>query len=138
MKLVIDSISKTYSNGVKALDNISLEINSGMFGLLGPNGAGKSSLLRTIATLQWADQGRINFDGKDIFEDKISYRKGLGYLPQDFGVYPKESAQSLLDYFAILKGIAKKKDRKMAIDRVLEITNLSDVANKRVSTFLKF
>ncbi len=135
MQLSIQQISKTYPNGVRALDQISLDIPAGMFGLLGPNGAGKSSLMRTMATLQFPDKGTIHFKGQDIFQDKIEYRKQLGYLPQDFGVYPKESASQLLDYFAILKGITSKKDRKIAVDRVLEITNLSDAKNKRVSTF---
>ncbi len=135
MNLSIQQIEKTYSNGVKALDHISFELGAGMFGLLGPNGAGKSSLMRTIATLQFPDKGEILFQGKNIFDDKIEYRKSLGYLPQEFGVYPKESAQSLLDYFAILKGISSKKDRGIAVDKVLQITNLQDVRKKRVSTF---
>lgn len=135
MMLSIQQISKTYPNGVRALDHISLDIESGMFGLLGPNGAGKSSLMRTMATLQFPDKGNILFNGQDIFQDKIEYRKQLGYLPQEFGVYPKETAGQLLDYFAILKGITSKKHRKIAVDQVLEITNLSEVINKRVSTF---
>ena len=135
MKLIIDQISKTYPNGVKALDHISIELNEGMFGLLGPNGAGKSSLMRTLATLQFPDQGSIAFNGIDIFQNKIEYRKQLGYLPQDFGVYPKESAVNLLNYFAILKGISSKKDRNIAVDRVLELTNLTDVKKKSVSTY---
>jgi len=135
MNLLIQELSKTYSNGTRAIHNISLDIGVGMFGLLGPNGAGKSSLMRTLATLQYPDSGSIHFAGQNIFEDKIAYRKQLGYLPQSFGVYPKSTANELLDYFAILKGIVSKKDRRISIPRVLEITNLTDVANKRVSTF---
>ena len=106
MKLTIKNLTKTYKNGVKAIDNLNLEIGKGMFGLLGPNGAGKSSLMRTIATLQSPDSGSITFDGINILEDKIALRKVLGYLPQSFGVYPKMSAEELLDYFATLKGVA--------------------------------
>src|SRR5690606_19337193 len=112
MKLKISNLSKTYPNGVKALDNLNLEIGTGMFGLLGPNGAGKSSLMRTIATLQKPDSGSITFDGIDILKDQIALRKVLGYLPQEFGVYPDMSAEDLLDYFARLKGISSSKDRK--------------------------
>jgi len=135
MKLSIQNISKTYANNVKALDNISLDIQCGMFGLLGPNGAGKSSLMRTIATLQKPDKGVITFDGSDITQNRHEFRKILGYLPQDFGVYPKETANSLLNYFAILKGVALKKDRKYIIDKVLQLTNLVEARNQRVSTF---
>lgn len=135
MKLSIQNISKTYANQVKALDNISLEIKAGMFGLLGPNGAGKSSLMRTVATLQEPDNGHIKYNGTDIFQNTHEYRKILGYLPQDFGVYPKESANSLLNYFAVLKGVASKKERKYLVDKVLELTNLEDAKNQRVSTF---
>ena len=110
MKLQINNLSKTYSNGVKALDNLNLEIGSGMFGLLGPNGAGKSSLMRTIATLQKPDSGSIEFDGINVLENQMDLRKVLGYLPQEFGVYPNMSAENLLDYFARLKGISSKKD----------------------------
>ena len=106
MKLKITNLSKTYKNGVKALDNLNLEIGTGMFGLLGPNGAGKSSLMRTIATLQKPDSGSIEFDGINILEDNMSLRKILGYLPQEFGVYPNMSAEKLLDYFSKLKGIS--------------------------------
>ena len=108
MSLVIKNLSKTYTNKVKALDNLSLEIGKGMFGLLGPNGAGKSTLMRTIATLQTPDTGSIEFNDIDIIEDKISLRKTLGYLPQSFGVYPNMSAEKLLNYFAKLKGISNK------------------------------
>jgi ABC-type multidrug transport system ATPase subunit len=135
MQLKISSLSKTYKNGVKALDNLNLEIGTGMFGLLGPNGAGKSSLMRTIATLQKPDSGTIEFDGINILEDAMSLRKVLGYLPQEFGVYPNMSAEKLLDYFARLKGIAAATDRKKIIKEVLEVTNLYDVRHKSVSGY---
>ncbi len=135
MELSIQNISKTYSNGVKAMDQISFDLRPGMFGLLGPNGAGKSSLMRTIATLQLPDAGTVCFNGQDIFSDKTAFRRRLGYLPQEFGVYPKETAQGLLDYFAILKGIASKRERRIMVDRVLDITNLQTARDKRVSTF---
>lgn len=135
MNLSIQNLSKTYSNGVKAIDNITLELQAGMFGLLGPNGAGKSSLMRTIATLQFPDSGDIFFNSLNIFKEKTEFRKQLGFLPQEFGVYPRETAKQLLNYFAILKGISSKKHRNIAVDRVLEITNLQEVKSKRVSTF---
>lgn len=135
MKLTIENLTKTYKNGVKAIDNLNLEIGVGMFGLLGPNGAGKSSLMRTIATLQSPDSGSIIFDGINVLEDKIALRKVLGYLPQSFGVYPKMSAEDLLDYFATLKGISSKTDRKKIVKEVLEITNLYDVRNKHVAGY---
>ncbi len=135
MKLKITNLSKTYKNGVKALDNLNLEIGAGMFGLLGPNGAGKSSLMRTIATLQKPDSGSIEFDGINVLEDNMSLRKILGYLPQEFGVYPNMSAEKLLDYFARLKGIAAASDRKKIIKEVLEVTNLWDVRHKSVSGY---
>lgn len=135
MKLAIKDLTKTYKNGVKAIDNLNLEIGSGMFGLLGPNGAGKSSLMRTIATLQSPDSGSIQFGDINVLEDKMALRKVLGYLPQSFGVYPKMSAEALLDYFATLKGIASKSDRQKLVDEVLEITNLSDVRKKHVSGY---
>ena len=135
MSLVIKNLSKTYTNKVKALDNLSLEIGQGMFGLLGPNGAGKSTLMRTIATLQTPDTGSIEFNDIDIIEDKISLRKTLGYLPQSFGVYPNMSAEKLLNYFAKLKGISNKEERKKLIDELLDITNLTDVKKKYVSGY---
>jgi ABC-type multidrug transport system ATPase subunit len=135
MNLSIKNLTKIYENGVRAVDDLTLEIGTGMFGLLGPNGAGKSTLMRTIATLQSADAGSIQFNGIDVFRDKMSLRKILGYLPQEFGVYPKVSALNLLDYFATLKGVASKKDRQKLIDRVLEITNLFEVRKKHVSTY---
>ena len=133
--LSIQNLTKTYPNGVKALDGINLEISPGMFGLLGPNGAGKSSLMRTIATLQTADKGKVVFNGIDIGNDSTGLRKTLGYLPQEFGVYPKETAENLLDYFAILKGLSVHKERKAKVEEVLQLTNLSDVRKKHVSSF---
>lgn len=135
MNLSIETLSKTYSNGVKALDGVNLEIKPGMFGLLGPNGAGKSSLMRTIATLQKPDSGRITFGDIDVLKNQRDLRKVLGYLPQEFGVYPNLSASDLLQYFAKLKGIKSKADRDAIINRVLEVTNLWDVRNKSVSGY---
>ncbi|TXE19625.1 ABC transporter ATP-binding protein [Psychroserpens burtonensis] len=135
MKLVITNLTKTYKNGVKAIDNLNLEIGTGMFGLLGPNGAGKSSLMRTIATLQSPDSGSIMFGDIDVLEDKMALRKILGYLPQSFGVYPKMSAEDLLDYFAALKGVSSKADRQVLVKEVLEITNLYDVRKKHVAGY---
>ncbi|MBT4779819.1 MAG: ATP-binding cassette domain-containing protein [Polaribacter sp.] len=135
MKLVIQNLTKTYKNGVKAIDDLSIEIGKGMFGLLGPNGAGKSSLMRTIATLQSPDSGTITFGDINVLEDKMSLRKVLGYLPQSFGVYPKMSAEDLLDYFATLKGISNKEERKAIVKEVLEITNLYDVRRKYVAGY---
>lgn len=135
MKLIIKNLTKTYSNGVKAIDNLDLEIGAGMFGLLGPNGAGKSSLMRTISTLQSPDSGSITFGDINVLEDKMALRKILGYLPQSFGVYPKMSAEDLLDYFATLKGISSKSDRSKLVKEVLEITNLYDVRKKYVAGY---
>ncbi len=135
MKLVIKNLTKTYKNGVKAIDDLSIEIGTGMFGLLGPNGAGKSSLMRTIATLQSPDSGSIMFGDIDVLNDNMSLRKVLGYLPQSFGVYPKMSAEDLLDYFATLKGISNSSERKEIVKEVLEITNLYDVRRKDVAGY---
>ena len=135
MKLVIKNLTKTYKNGVKAIDNLSIEIGIGMFGLLGPNGAGKSSLMRTIATLQSPDSGSITFGDIKVLEDNMSLRKVLGYLPQSFGVYPKMSAEELLDYFATLKGISNKLERRAIVKKVLEITNLYEVRAKNVAGY---
>ncbi|TXD53046.1 MULTISPECIES: ABC transporter ATP-binding protein [unclassified Polaribacter] len=135
MKLVIKNLTKTYKNGVKAIDDLSIEIGSGMFGLLGPNGAGKSSLMRTIATLQSPDSGSIMFGDIDVLKDNMSLRKVLGYLPQSFGVYPKMSAEELLNYFATLKGISKKSERDAIVKEVLEITNLYEVRHKHVAGY---
>lgn len=133
--LSIQNLSKTYPNGVKALDDVSLEIQNGMFGLLGPNGAGKSSLMRTLATLQEADQGSAHLDNIDILQNPTEIRKVLGYLPQEFGVYPRVTAEQLLDHVAILKGIAHKKERKDLVKYLLHKVNLYDKRNKSVKGF---
>ena len=133
--LKIESVSKIYPNGVNALKNINLTITNGMFGLLGPNGAGKSSLMRTLATLQEPSQGHISFNGIDSIVDPQNIRKQLGYLPQEFGVYPKISALQLLDHIAILKGVINTKERKEQIEALLHQTNLYAVRKKAVSTF---
>jgi ABC-type multidrug transport system ATPase subunit len=135
MKLSLSNISKTYKNGVKALDDVSIDIESGMFGLLGPNGAGKSTLMRTIATLQAPDTGTAYLDDINILDDKQSLRKVLGYLPQEFGVYPKISAEDLLHYFARLKGIADKNERTDMVNTALEVTNLFEVRMKSVAGY---
>ncbi len=122
--LQISNLSKTYPNGVQALKDVTLNISNGMFGLLGPNGAGKSSLMRTIATLQDADSGTIVFDGIDVMQNKQELRKTLGYLPQEFGVYPKVSAEEMLHYIARLKGINNDKERKDLVKSLLEQVNL--------------
>jgi len=135
MTLKIKALSKTYPNGVKALDNLNLEISQGMFGLLGPNGAGKSSLMRTLATLQNPDEGSVFFEDIDVLKNPMELRKILGYLPQEFGVYPKMSAVDLLDYLATLKGIASSEERNKLIQQVLEITNLYEARNKNVDGY---
>ena len=134
-KLVIENLNKTYANGVKALDNVSLEIENGMFGLLGPNGAGKSSLMRTLATLQEADSGRAMLNDIDIINQPAELRKTLGYLPQEFGVYSQITAEQLLDHIAILKGIVNKKERKELVKYLLNKVNLYDKRNKKVKGF---
>jgi ABC-type multidrug transport system ATPase subunit len=131
----IENLSKTYPNGVKALDDVSLEIKNGMFGLLGPNGAGKSSLMRTLATLQEADSGTAMMDDIDILNQPIEVRKLLGYLPQEFGVYPRVTAEQLLDHVAILKGITNGKERKELVKYLLQKVNLYDKRNKSVKGF---
>lgn len=122
--LQIKNLSKTYANGVKAIDNVSLNLDHGMFGLLGPNGAGKSSLMRTIATLQQPDDGSIVFDGINVIKNPQELRLKLGYLPQDFDVYPRISAEDLLNHMAVLKGLNNKKERKKAVEGLLYQTNL--------------
>ncbi len=122
--LLIKNLSKTYENGTKAIDHLSLDITNGMFGLLGPNGAGKSTLMRTIAALQEPTSGSIEFNGINILENPMFIRENLGYLPQEFGVYPKISAYRLLDHLAILKGIVNKKERHDQILYLLQQTNL--------------
>ncbi|MEL6810674.1 MAG: ABC transporter ATP-binding protein [Bacteroidota bacterium] len=133
--LKITNLSKTYSNGVKALDNVNLELENGMFGLLGPNGAGKSSLMRTLATLQEADTGTATLNDIDIFAQPAKLRKVLGYLPQEFGVYPRITAQQLLSHVAILKGITKASERKELVKYLLNKVNLYDKRNKNVKGF---
>ncbi|WP_298894646.1 ABC transporter ATP-binding protein [uncultured Psychroserpens sp.] len=135
MKLIIDNLSKTYSNGVNALQNISLDIPKGMFGLLGPNGAGKSTLMRTIATLQEADKGTIFLDDIDVMHQKNELRQVLGYLPQQFGLYPKISAEVLLNHFAVLKGISNKNERKDLVKALLHKTNLYEVRKQKLSGY---
>src|SRR6058998_815314 len=124
MELHIHGVSKTYANGVQALKDVTLTIPAGMYGLLGPNGAGKSTLMRMIATLQEPDTGTITLGGIDVVREKDEVRKTLGYLPQEFGVYPKVSADSLLDHFAVLKGITKRDERRRLVTALLEQTNL--------------
>lgn len=133
--LRIENLSKTYPNGVQALRGVSLEIPNGMFGLLGPNGAGKSTLMRTIATLQEADEGSITFGGIDVLRQKDAVRRILGYLPQDFGVYPRVSAEAMLDHFAVLKGIVDSRQRRGVVDRLLRMTNLHEVRRRNLGTF---
>ena len=133
--LEITNLSKTYANGVKALQNISLTIPTGLFGLLGPNGAGKSTLMRIIATLQEADEGGIKFNGADIAKHKNALRKVLGYLPQQFGLYPKISAEVLLHHLAVLKGLTNKKNRKEIVDGLLHKTNLYTDRKKNLGGF---
>jgi ABC-type multidrug transport system ATPase subunit len=133
--LSINNLSKTYSNGVQALQNVNLQIPKGMFGLLGPNGAGKSSLMRTIATLQAADSGSIRFGDIDVLADPQALRRTLGYLPQDFNVYPRISAYDLLDHLAVLKGLNQKKQRHDIVEGLLAHTNLFQHKDKAVSSF---
>ena len=135
MSLTIEAISKTYGNGVKALRNINLDIPKGMFGLLGPNGSGKSSLMRTIATLQDPNSGKILFNHINVLKEKESLRQRLGYLPQEFGVYPKINAENLLDYIACLKGVKNPRVRKNAVDHLLKLTNLTEVKKQAVASF---
>jgi ABC-type multidrug transport system ATPase subunit len=133
--LSIQHLNKTYANGVHATNDISLNIPCGLFGLLGPNGAGKSSLMRTIATLQVPDSGSIHFDGIDVLKDPQALRRQLGYLPQDFGVYPKVSALDLLHHFAVLKGIASRGERKDMVEGLLQQTNLWEMRKRAVATY---
>jgi ABC-type multidrug transport system ATPase subunit len=135
MKLVINSLSKTYANGVHALKDVSLTLNNGMFGLLGPNGAGKSSLMRTIATLQEADKGSIFLDDLDVLKNKTEVRQLLGYLPQEFGVYPKISAERMLDHIAQLKGVGNNAERKDLVLQLLENVNLYKDRKKHLGTY---
>jgi len=133
--LRINNLSKTYNNGVKALVSVNLEVSKGMFGLLGPNGAGKSTLMRTLATLQDADEGTALLNEIDILNDKESLRQVLGYLPQEFGTYPRISAQRMLDHFAVLKGVTGRNERRELIDHLLNQVNLWDARKTSVSTY---
>ncbi len=133
--LIISNLNKTYPNGVKALDAVNLEIQNGLFGLLGPNGAGKSSLMRTLATLQEADSGTAFLNDIDIFNQPRELRKTLGYLPQEFGVYPKFSAEQLLHHLAILKGVTNKRERKELVDYLLDKVNLYEKRKSNVDGF---
>ena len=135
MELKITNLSKTYPNGVKANDNITLNIPVGMFGLLGPNGAGKSTLMRTIATLQEPDEGSIMLGDINVLTQKQEVRKVLGYLPQEFGVYPKVGAETLLDHLAVLKGISNRKERKEVVEALLHKTNLWDHRKKNLGGY---
>jgi ABC-2 type transport system ATP-binding protein len=138
--LTIRDLSKTYANGVRALDGVSLDVPRGMFGLLGPNGAGKSSLMRTLATLQEADGGSVTLAGEggaviDVLRDKDAVRRQLGYLPQDFGVYPKVSALDLLEHFAVLKGLTARRQRREVVEGLLQQVNLWDARRRNLGTF---
>jgi len=135
MKLIIENLSKTYANGVQALKNVNLDIDKGMFGLLGPNGAGKSSLMRTIATLQEPDTGNLKLGDIDILTQKNEVRKVLGYLPQEFGVYPRVNAEMLLDHLAVLKGITQRKQRKELVEALLHKTNLFNDRKKNLGGY---
>ena len=135
MSLKISGLSKTYPNGVKALKNVSLTIGNNMFGLLGPNGAGKSTLMRTIATLQDPDEGEIWLDDLNVLKQKNSVRQVLGYLPQEFGVYPKMNAVDMLHHLAVMKGITNAGERKEMVDALLNQTNLWDSRKKALSTY---
>jgi ABC-type multidrug transport system ATPase subunit len=135
MQLQIKNLSKTYANGVQALKNVTLTIPRGMFGLLGPNGAGKSTLIRTVATLQEPDAGSIQFGDLDLLRQKARVRQTLGYLPQEFGVYPHVTAERLLGHFAVLKGITDRRERRETVDRLLRQTNLHDARKKKLGGY---
>ena len=135
MELQIRNVSKTYANGVHALKDVSLTIPAGMYGLLGPNGAGKSTLMRILATLQEPDSGTVQLGGIDVVNQKDEVRRTLGYLPQEFGVYPKVSAEELLDHFALLKGIAERRERRNVVDALLRQVNLWDVRKQKLGGY---
>lgn len=135
MELRISNLSKTYSNGVKALDDVSLTVPQGMYGLLGQNGAGKSTLMRTIATLQEADSGSVQLGDIDVLKDKDGVRQRLGYLPQDFGVYPRISAADMLDHLALLKGVTSRGERKSLVEAMLQKVNLLEHRKKALTSF---
>src|SRR5215213_10902414 len=135
MLLRIEHLSKTYPNGTRALNDVSLTIPQGMFGLLGPNGAGKSTLMRILATLQEADSGSARLGDIDVLRDKNAVRRTLGYLPQEFGLYPKVTAEDLLDHFAILKGITDRVERKQIVDALFEQTNLASARRQQLGSY---
>jgi ABC-2 type transport system ATP-binding protein len=135
MDLRIEHLSKTYGNGTRALNDVSLTIPHGMFGLLGPNGAGKSTLMRILATLQEADSGSARLGDIDVLRDKDSVRRTLGYLPQEFGLYPKVTAEDLLDHFAILKGITDRDERRRIVDALFEQTNLQGARRQQLGAY---
>lgn len=135
MELKIKNLSKTYQKGVQALKKVNLEISTGMFGLLGPNGAGKSTLMRTIATLQEADEGTVTLDNIDVLTEKAKVRRILGYLPQDFGIYPDVTAENMLTHITLLKGIVKKREREEAVKYLLDQTNLFEVRKRKLGSF---
>lgn len=133
--LTIRALSKTYTNGVRALSDVSLDISNGMFGLLGPNGAGKSTLMRTIATLQEPDAGSIKLGALDVLADKVTTRRLLGYLPQEFGVYPRVSAEAMLDHLAVLKGVTRRGERRDLVAALLNQVNLYDARARKLGGF---
>lgn len=135
MELNIEGLSKTYANGVKALNDVSLHIPTGMFGLLGPNGAGKSTLMRILATLQEADGGSVRLGNIDVLKEKDAVRRVLGYLPQEFGVYPRVHAYAMLDHIALLKGVVDKGERKDLVEALLHRVNLWEHRNRRLSGY---
>src|SRR5690242_20964250 len=133
--LDLHDVSHVYSNGTRALDHVTLSIPRGMYGLLGPNGAGKSTLMRTVATLQTPTEGKIRFGDIDVIAEPEQLRRTLGYLPQDFGVYPRVSAYDMLDHMAVLKGLASAADRKETVEALLTQTNLWPVRKKALTTY---
>ena len=135
MQLTVRDLCKTYPNGVRALKHVSLQISTGMFGLLGPNGAGKSTLMRTLATLQDPDSGSVEFDAFDVLAHKERLREVLGYLPQEFGLYPNLSAETILDHFAVLKGVIDRRERAAQVRALLEQTNLASAAKQGVGGY---
>lgn len=135
MELSINNLSKTYANGVVALDDVSLDIPTGLFGLLGPNGAGKSTLMRTIATLQEPDSGEITFEGINVLRQKSEVKKVLGYLPQDFGFYPRDTGYNLMDHFTLLKGVKDKRERKTKVEELLKRVNLWNERKQKLGTY---
>jgi len=135
LELRVEHLSKTYPGGVQALKDVSLTVPTGMFGLLGPNGAGKSTLMRTIATLQEPDTGAISLEGMDVLAEKEEVRKILGYLPQDFGVYPRATAEEMLTHLAVLKGLTERGERRDAVEALLHQTNLWEARRRKLGTY---